>query len=459
MIDSDFYGFKKQSKEEWLAKVDKDLRGRDFDEALVTTLWDTIKVDPMYFHEEEDHELLFHSESEIPGLPPRNWCNLAAVEVTEEKAANEKALKLLNQGAEGLIFLTKAGTDFEKLFEGIQLAYIEVFVQPLDHPNEVVSDFKKYLQDSNASGEDLKGGFLWSPTSYAIKTGESPDIVTAREAIEAFNPYPNFKALSIDFSRYAEAGGNGLQELTFGLGEIIETLDQLGDMTPNSIWSNLSFHLSSGSEHFADIAKLKTARRMIAELARLYEVDLQMEDVRLLVSNNSFTKTEMDPYSNLIRQTFEGMAGILGGANSLWIKPEILDESPELFERMAINVSTILREESQLGKVMDPSAGSNYITSLSKEIKRTVLEQLSELEKSGGWMASFENGTLQSQIRENRKMIQEKVLEGELTKVGANKFLRPGTENTPLTLGNYLETELQLKPSRASLLVEKERES
>ncbi|MDN3205545.1 methylmalonyl-CoA mutase family protein [Algoriphagus sediminis] len=459
MIESDFYGFAKQSKKEWLELVSKDLRGKDFEEALVSKLWEKIKVEPMYFLDQPDSEMLFHPESEIPGMPPRVWTNLASVEVSEEKIGNGKALKLLNQGAEGLIFLVKADTDFKILLKDIQLEFVEIFITPLSEPGRVISDFQHFLDNSEFPKTDLKGGLLWSPTSSAIKTGQAPDYDLAKRAIEIFEDYPDFKALTIDFSRYAEAGGNGLQELTFGLGEIIETLDQIGELGNKILWQNLIFHLSSGSEYFAEIAKLKAARVLICELANLYGLEYKLEDVHLLVSNNHFTKTQLDPYSNLIRQTFEGMAAILGGVNSLWIKAEIGNRNQQLFERMAINVSTILRDESQLGKVMDPSAGSYFISKLTEDIKEKVLDSLKSLEQNGGWLSSFEKGILQSEIRETREQIQKKVLDGELTKVGGNKYLLPSQANSPQELEDFEETQLQLKPSRASYLVENKKES
>jgi len=459
MIESDFYGFAKQSKKEWLELISKDLRGRNFEEALVSTLWERIKVDPMYFLDQPDSEMLFHPESEIPGLPPRVWTNLASVEVSEEKIGNEKALRLLNQGAEGLIFLVKDDTDFKILLKDIQLEFVEIFIVPLSEPRRVISDFQHFLDNSEFSNTDIKGGLLWSPTSFAIKTGKTPDFDLAKRTIEIFAGYPEFKALSIDFSRYAEAGGNGLQELTFGLGEIIETLDQIGELGNEILWQNLIFHLSSGSDFFAEIAKLKAARVLICELANLYGLEHKLEDVHLLVSNNHFTKTQLDSYSNLIRQTFEGMTAILGGVNSLWIKPVIGNRNQQLFERMAINVSTILREESQLGKVMDPSAGSYFISKLTEDIKEKVLESLKSLEQNGGWLSSFEKGIIQNEIRETREQTQKKVLDGEIIKVGGNKFLLPSEANSPHDLEDFKETQLQLKPSLASYLAENKKDS
>ncbi|WP_332913378.1 methylmalonyl-CoA mutase family protein [Algoriphagus boritolerans] len=69
----------------------------------------------------------------------------------------------------------------------------------------------------------------------------------------------------------------------------------------------------------------------------------------------------MDANTNLIRQTYEAMAAVMGGANGLWVVPIQQDKANELELRIARNVSSILIHESYLDKVADPTAGSYYL--------------------------------------------------------------------------------------------------
>jgi methylmalonyl-CoA mutase len=60
------------------------------------------------------------------------------------------------------------------------------------------------------------------------------------------------------------------------------------------------------------------------------------------------------------------MAAIMGGCTALSVIPD--HENDERLDRIARNVSSLLREESYLNKVADPTAGSYYIDTLVKEI-------------------------------------------------------------------------------------------
>jgi methylmalonyl-CoA mutase len=80
-----------------------------------------------------------------------------------------------------------------------------------------------------------------------------------------------------------------------------------------------------------------------------------------------WNKTIYDPYLNILRLTTEAMAAILGGCNSLLIKPyDAWYKEPGSFsERISRNIQIILKEESYFDRVVDPAAGSYYIESLT----------------------------------------------------------------------------------------------
>jgi methylmalonyl-CoA mutase len=63
-----------------------------------------------------------------------------------------------------------------------------------------------------------------------------------------------------------------------------------------------------------------------------------------------------EPHGNLINSTASAMAAILGGCNALTVVPQ--DNDSDTFNRIGRNVSSLLREESNLDKVADPTAGS-----------------------------------------------------------------------------------------------------
>jgi methylmalonyl-CoA mutase len=148
------------------------------------------------------------------------------------------------------------------------------------------------------------------------------------------------------------------------------------------------------------------------------------------------------------------MAGILGGGNSIWVKPTEGKNASILEKRIARNISSILKEESYLDKVMDPAAGSYYLESLQNEIEKEVITSLQELEEKGGWLKSFENRALHADIRNSREAAQKKVLSDSSIKVGVNKYLAKGKLENHLPFEPIFEKDFELLPNRATYLVE-----
>ncbi|MFC3878602.1 methylmalonyl-CoA mutase family protein [Algoriphagus namhaensis] len=460
MKELDFYGFPKSTQEDWIAQVKKDLKGKDFDEALVSKLWGEIEIAPMYFPEiKETDQMAFHKPSDLPGFSPRLWSNLVTVSVEDEAKANAEILELLNSGADGIILQTSGSPNLNQVLKDVMIEYIDIYFHPNGNPKELQDSIEAYLNSQENPKDKLSGGISWSPSSDLVKRGEVKlEFQLAADLIKFYEAYPGFNPLTIDFANYGEAGGTGFQELTFGLGELIELLDRVEgfDIRPRQVFENCGFLLSVGSDHFAEIAKLKAARKLISSLSSLYDFDFENDKIKLIATTSTFSKSLLDPHSNLIRQTYEAMSAILGGANSLWVKPAKGDKSDILSKRMARNVSNILKDESYLDKVMDPAAGSYYLDRLQQNIESNVQKALIELEEQGGWYGLYERGEIQQQIRENRLLAQNSILDQQMIKVGANKYKAGSEDQDSGSFETIEENPLQLSPTRATYLLEKE---
>jgi methylmalonyl-CoA mutase len=70
----------------------------------------------------------------------------------------------------------------------------------------------------------------------------------------------------------------------------------------------------------------------------------------------------------------------------------------EFSSRIARNIQIVLKEESYLDKVVDPSAGSYYIESLTDEIAQMAWNLFKTTEKEGGILDVMEKGQLKKDI-------------------------------------------------------------
>lgn len=461
MTEEEFYNFPQVSKADWIAQVKKDLKGKDFESTLVSDLWNELKIQPFYTSEDRTSIPFsnpFHAPSQIPGMPPRIWSNLVSIHVEEEKTANQEIHLALQNGAEGLVLFLKGNEDLSEVLKDVLPQYIQLYFSPAGEKFLVFKAISDWVLSHHIESDQLNGAILWSPFGDFLSGEKDTEsyFSTASELIRNWKAFPNFFPLSLDFGRYTESGGTGIQELTYGIGELIEVLDQLTQrgILAETIFVNTAFLSAVGDLHFPEIAKLKALRSLIVDLAANYEVTLSPESIHLIAATSTWTYSILDKNTNLIRQTYQAMAGILGGCNSLWVRT-LEGESASVREnRIARNISTILREEAYLDKVIDPAAGSFYLDSLQKEITDLIKEKVSQLETEGGWLKSFSEEKIQQEIRRNGLAIQRAILANTLSKVGVNRYTENGNlENSPF-FAEIEEKELELKPSRASYLVE-----
>lgn len=456
------YGFSPNTKEEWLELVKKDLKGKDFDSTLKSSLWEEIEISPIYFREDlggQKYSTSFHPKSEIEGSPSRIWTNLVSIYPKDPKTSNAEILDLLNKGAEGLVLHLNGNEDLVALLDQVLPEYISIYFLPESNTDLVFEAIKTYISDSGIEEGQLKGGIIWTPTLDISHHSENIQWQLCSHLLDFFRNYKGFHPIMIDFARYADAGASGIQELTFGLSELIENLDVLTDkgFSPSFLFQKIGYFIAVGNEYFPEIAKLKAIRVLLSELALQYGVELSTAQVHLLVTTSNFTKSLLDSETNLIRQTYEAMSGILGGANSLWVRPTLGKESSELEKRISRNISIILREESYLGKVSDPASGSYFLEYLQKELGETIRSKVKEIEIRGGWKSAFKSGFIPSQVKDRRARIQSEILDNQLSKVGVNRYEKPKDQLKVLGFKVIQENSNQLVPSRASYLVELEK--
>ncbi|MEB2776961.1 methylmalonyl-CoA mutase family protein [Algoriphagus sp. D3-2-R+10] len=461
MTNQDFYTFPPSSKEDWIDQVKRELKGKDFEDTLTSKLWEKITIQPFYTSEDLNAPTSgykFHQDSKIPGMSPRIWNNLVSIFPENEKVTNEEILFTLQNGADGLILHLEGTENLNQLLKAVHTEFLSTCFLPTGETVQFFRLIQEWIESSSLKPSMLSGAILWNPCDELFHNGKNFDlgIDQAAQAINEFKEFRDFYPMTIDLSRYANSGATGIQELTYGLGEVIELIDKLSKkaISPTQVFENLAFHTAIGDSHFAEIAKTKALRKLILELASNYGVQIKMEDIYIITSTSTWSKSLLDKNTNLIRQTYEAMAGILGGANSLWANPAEGKNASALEKRIARNISSILKEESYLDKVMDPAAGSFYLEKLQQEIEISVISSLQKLEEKGGWLYSFEERTLHAEIRNSRETAQKKVLSESNIKVGANKYLTNGELENHQPFEPLNEKEYELLPSRSTYFVE-----
>ncbi|RPA70220.1 hypothetical protein EF405_02770 [Cyclobacteriaceae bacterium YHN15] len=470
MLKNLFEDFDPVSKDHWIEQALKDLKGKDFHQTLVTSTYDGIEIFPFYTPEDSQsfeylntYQNKINPKPEIPGLSPRLWSNIFCPAETDPKIGNKLILEALLNGCDALLLDVSAKTDFEELLKDVEIPYIQLFLKPKTdaNPVEVADNLVGWWTKTKWGKEQFNGGLLWDGISNLLhKKGQLKDqVISAKILLKNLEAFPNFSALTLNFSIYHEAGGSTLQELKYAFSAFIELLDQLTDagLEAEKVFKNTLLLLSVGSGYFEEISKIRASRIFFDSLAQLYQVSLNPEEIMVFCQTSTWTKSKIDAHTNMLRNTTEAMSAILGGCNALWVRPhdEVLGIPSGFSQRMARNVSNILKEESYLDKVVDPVAGSYFVENLTYQILKKLRSEVASLELAGGWWKIYSDHSLQQSIKACRKKRQEEVLNGDCIKVGANKYKSDSEVGRLGSKLNVEEADWQLISARETGLLDK----
>ena len=268
---------------------------------------------------------------------------------------------------------------------------------------------------------------------------------------------PKFNSISISGYHMQEAGATCVQELAFTIADGIEYVRAAlsKGMDVDKFAPRLSFFFAVGMNFFMEIAKLRAARMLWAELMQelFSPSDSRSLMLRTHCQTSGVSLTSQDPYNNIVRTAVEAMAAALGGTQSLHTNSfgEALALPSEFSARIARNTQLVLQEETGITKVVDPLAGSFYVESLTSSIAREARILIDEVEQMGGMTKAVESGMPKLRIEQAAALRQARIDRGEEVIVGVNKYQTDSeSEVDVLAIDNTAVREAQIKRLKAS---------
>ena len=238
---------------------------------------------------------------------------------------------------------------------------------------------------------------------------------------------PRYNSISISGYHIQEAGATAVQELAFTLGdglEYVRSALQRG-MPIDQFAPRLSFFFGIGMNFFMEIAKLRAARFLWAELLKPFAPQKpQSMMLRTHCQPSGWSLTEQDPFNNIVRTTIEAMAATLGGTQSLHTNSfdEALGLPTETSARIARNTQLILQEEAGIPNIVDPFGGSYFMESLTNALIQEARQMLQEVEELGSMTKAVASGMPKQRIEEAAARRQARIDQGKEVIVGVNKY-------------------------------------
>ncbi|MBW1961985.1 MAG: methylmalonyl-CoA mutase [Deltaproteobacteria bacterium] len=451
----------------WKELAEKELRGRPLD-SLTWTSPEGIPIKPLYTA--EDIEQLEFANS-LPGFIPfvrgpratmyagRPWTIRQYAGFSTARESNEFYRKCLAAGQKGLSVafdlathrgydsdhprvlgdVGKAGVaidsveDMKILFDRIPLDVMSVSMTMNGAVLPILANYIVAAEEQGVSQEKLTGTIqndilkeYLTRNTYIYPPEPSMRIVA--DIIEYCSKHmPRYNPISISGYHMMEAGANSVLQLAFTLADGLEYVKAaLGrGLNIDAFAPRLSFFFGIGMNFFMDIAMLRAARLLWAELMKQFNPkDARSCMLRTHCQTSGWSLTLQDPYNNIIRTTLECLSAVLGGTQSLHTNSfdEAVGLPTEFSARIARNTQIIIQEETQICRVVDPLGGSYYVEHLTHAIAREAKKVLKEVEEMGGMAKAIMSGMPKMKIEESAAKAQARIDQGKDIIVGVNKY-------------------------------------
>jgi methylmalonyl-CoA mutase len=239
---------------------------------------------------------------------------------------------------------------------------------------------------------------------------------------------PKFNSISISGYHMQEAGANTALELGFTIADGLEYIrcGQKVGRSVDDVAPRFSFFFAIGMNFYLEIAKLRAARKLWAELVK-EKFNPKNEKSLLLRTHcqtSGYSLTAQDPYNNIIRTTIEAMAAVMGGTQSLHTNSfdEAIGLPTQFSSRLARNTQLIIQEETGIPHVVDPWGGSFMMEKLTDDLYKEAKKIVEEVEELGGMTKAILSGMPKLRIEESATRKQARIDSGLETIVGVNKY-------------------------------------
>lgn len=435
-----FSDFPPVSTQEWMDKIQVDLKGADYEKKLVWKTNEGFKVKP--FYRQEDLEGLKTTDG-LPGQYPylrgikkddNTWFIRQDIRVDDPAEANAKALDILNKGIDSLGFHVPAkalDADFIRtLLKDICCECIELnFTTCQRHTLQLAELLVAYFKEKGYDPEKIQGSVNFDPISKMLQKGKDLSGIVAKgaELVKVLAPFPKFRCIAVNSLKLNNAGAYIYQELGYALvwgNYYLNALVEAGipvDLAARKI----KFNFGISSNYFMEIAKFRAARMLWADIVKAYGPTEECACKMVAHAETStFNLTLFDSHVNLLRTQTEAMSAAIAGVNSITVTPfDKVYETPNAFsERIARNQQLLLKEEAHLNRIVDAAGGSYYIENLTVAIAQQAWNLFLETEDAGGMLAAIQQGTVQDTVNASNKARHEAVSKRKEILLGTNQY-------------------------------------
>ncbi len=406
--------FEIPARADWMALVEKTLKGETFDSALVTRTQGGLPIQPLYVADGSAPIGRDLSERD----PDRPWDLRTHIVQPDLSKANADILRDLEGGAASVLISLDPSAQhgvaigspesLARLLEGVLLDLAPVALDA----GFLGPKAADWLGAAAKAAPNAPLAFHLDPLSAFAETGASPGpiesqiISAATVAARLATTYPKASLFLASGQVAHEAGASEAQELAVMAASALAYAKALvrAGLTMEDAFKGIVLGLAVDGEYFAGVAKLRAARAVWDRITASCSVSVP---ARIEARSSRRMLTKLDPWTNLLRLTAAGFAAAVSGAQSIVLGTftDALGRPTEFARRQARNTQLVLMEEAHLGQVADPAGGAWYLDQLTETLAKAAWTEFQAIEAAGGIIAALGSGLIAGRVAESRGAI------------------------------------------------------
>lgn len=236
------------------------------------------------------------------------------------------------------------------------------------------------------------------------------------------------RAITVDGPALHNLGASVAWELAAAIAAAVAYLRTLTEsgMAVSAALRQISFRLAADDDQFLTIAKMRAVRQLWARVAEVVG-DPEGGAAVVHAETSLPMMTQRDPWVNMLRGTLAAFGAGVGGADTVLVFPfdvAIPGGFPGLAtsfaRRIARNTQLLLLEESHVGRVLDPAAGSWFVEDLTEALAAQAWQHFQAIETHGGFSAAVDY--IAGQINETAARRNDDIAHRRTAITGVNEY-------------------------------------
>jgi methylmalonyl-CoA mutase N-terminal domain/subunit len=239
---------------------------------------------------------------------------------------------------------------------------------------------------------------------------------------------PRCNPVSVAGYHIRESGCTPAQEISYALMIAFAYIDNVvaRGYKAEDFVARFSFNLNIYGNLWENVAKFRAARKLWAKFLR-ERYDVQNKKalfLRGIFGGGGSGMTKQQPENNIVRGAYYALTAALSGAQTtaLCSFDEAYTIPTERAALLSLRTFQILMDEIGLRDTVDPLAGSYFMETLTKEMEDKIMKEMEKVEKVGGMIEAVSSGYVQKEVARQAYEFEKKIQEGQVTKVGVNKY-------------------------------------